>query len=82
MSDRVAWAHDFFGASEANAAFVALPSSDCTVYGAEPARDSALVSMGAEFRFEDGFRLDARLDSAISSNSQSYTGTAGVSYKW
>jgi autotransporter-associated beta strand protein len=82
LSDRFAWAHDFFGASGTKTSFAALPSSEFTVYGAEPARDSVLVTMGAEFQFEGGLRLDARLDTAFSANVQSFTGTAGVSYTW
>ena len=82
LSGRVAWAHNFFAESGASAAFVALPSSDFTVYHAKAGRDSALVSLGSEIKFDGGFRLSAHIDSAISSKSQTYTGMGGIGYTW
>lgn len=82
LFDRLAWAHNLSGGPDADASFAALPSSSFTVYGAKAARDSALVSLGAELKNGGGFDLDVHLDSAISSNSQTYTGIAGLGYAW
>jgi outer membrane autotransporter protein len=82
LTDRLAWAHDMSGKSEADAAFVALPASDFTTYGATPAKDSALISLGAQFKNRRGFSLDVHLDSAVSANSQVYTGIAGFNIAW
>lgn len=82
LSDRLAWAHDLSGRPEARAAFVALPASDFTTYGATPAKDSALISLGAQFRNKRGFSFDMHLDSAVAANSQTYTGIAGLNIAW
>jgi len=82
LTDRLAWAHDMSGRSEARAEFVALPASDFTTYGATPAKDSALVSLGAQFSNRHGFSLDMHLDSAVAANSQTYTGIVGLNVAW
>ncbi len=82
LSDRLAWAHDLSGRSEAHAAFVALPASDFTTYGATPAKDSALISLGAQLNNRRGFGLDVHLDSSVAANAQTYTGIAGLNIAW
>jgi fibronectin-binding autotransporter adhesin len=82
LSDRLAWAHDLSGRSEAQAAFVALPASDFTTYGATPAKDSALISLGAQLNNKRGFGLDVHLDSSVAANAQTYTGIAGLNIAW
>jgi fibronectin-binding autotransporter adhesin len=82
LTDRLAWAHDTAGRPEARAAFAALPASDFTAYGATPAKDSALISLGAQFKNRHGFSLDVHLDSATAANSQTYTGIAGLNIAW
>lgn len=82
LSDRLAWAHDLSGRSEAQASFIALPASGFTTYGATPAKDSALISLGAQFKNKRGFGLDVHLDSSVAANSQTYTGIAGLNIAW
>lgn len=82
ITDKLAWAHDFSGGSDASAAFTALPSSGFTVYGAKTGKDFALASMGADLVFDGGLRITSRLDTAFSERSQSFTGFAGLGYKW
>lgn len=82
LTDRLAWSHQLFSNSGANAAFVALPSSGFNVYRATAAKDSALVSLGAELEFDSGLSIGTHLDSVIAANAQSYTATAGLGYKW
>lgn len=79
---KLAWAHDFDNGSNASAQFQSLPSSGFTVTGAERGTDFALVSAGADFRFDNGLRITSRVDSAFSSKSQSFTGYAGLGYRW
>ena len=67
---------------EARAAFAALPGSDFTTYGATAAKDSALISLGAQFGNRRGFSLNMHLDSAVTANSQTYTGIAGLNIAW
>jgi uncharacterized protein with beta-barrel porin domain len=82
LSDRLAWAHDLSGRFEARAAFVALPASDFTTYGATPAKDSALISLGAQLNNKRGFGLDVHLDSSVAANTQTYSGIAGLNIAW
>jgi fibronectin-binding autotransporter adhesin len=82
LTDRLAWAHGFSGTSQARTAFAALPSSDFMVSHATADKDTALVSLGAELRLDGGLRFRAQLDTAISPNAQSYTGTAGLGFTW
>jgi outer membrane autotransporter protein len=82
LSDRLAWQHGFSGDSAASATFVALPSSEFTIYHAKAGNDSLLFSLGANLEFDGGFCLNAHLDSALSPRSQSYTGFAGLGYAW
>jgi len=82
LTDRLAWAHEFFSDSSAEAAFAALPAAGFAIRHAMPAKDSALASFGAELKFAGGFSVNLHLDGAVSSNAQSYTGMAGLGYTW
>ncbi len=54
---RAAWAHDYSSAPSIGAAFQALPGSNFTVTGAQRARNAALVSIGPEMSFGNGWSL-------------------------
>jgi outer membrane autotransporter protein len=82
LTDRLGWMHDMPGASGVQAAFSALAGSNFTVYGARAGRDSGLLSLGAEARDASGLSLNLHFESAIASNSQTYTGIAGAAYRW
>jgi autotransporter-associated beta strand protein len=82
LTDRLAWSHDLTGAAHTTAAFAALASSGFTVDHAEANKDAGLASIGAELKFDGGFSIAAHFNTALSSNSQSYTGYAGVKYTW
>jgi autotransporter-associated beta strand protein len=82
LSDRLAWSHAVSTAWNTGVSFASLPDSGFTVYGARPARDSALISLGAELKSRSGLGLDAHFESSVSRNAQSYTGIAGFNYTW
>jgi outer membrane autotransporter protein len=82
LTAKLAWAHEFEGGSDASAQFLALPSSGFSLGGAKAGKDAALVSAGADFLFDNGLRITSRIDSAFSSKSQSFTGYAGLGYRW
>ncbi|HEX2592530.1 MAG TPA: autotransporter-associated beta strand repeat-containing protein, partial [Rhizomicrobium sp.] len=82
LSTRLAYAHDIVSAAKTQAAFAALPGSVFTVYGSDPATDFALVSLGATLNTGNGFGINAKVNGAFGSGSQSYDGTLGVSFKW
>jgi outer membrane autotransporter protein len=79
---RLAWAHDWVSNPALAAAFQALPGTNFIVNGATPAKDSALVSTGAELRLVNGVTLLAKFDGEFARGSQTYAGTGTIRYAW
>jgi len=82
LRGRLAWAHDWVSDPTRTALFQALPGASFVVNGAAPAKDSALVSAGAELRFANNVALLAKFDGEFASGSQTYAGTGTVRYTW
>ena len=59
-----------------------LPGAIFAVNGATPAKNSALVSEGAELRLANGVVLLAKFDGEFASHSTTYAGTGTVRYTW
>jgi uncharacterized protein with beta-barrel porin domain len=64
------------------AAFQALPGAGFIVNGAAPAKDSALVSAGAELRLANGLALFGKFDGEFAARSATYAGTGTMRYAW
>ena len=64
------------------AAFQALPGTSFIVNGATPAKDSALVSTGAELRLANGVTLSGKFDGGFANRAQTYSGTGTVRWAW
>jgi autotransporter-associated beta strand protein len=79
---RVAWAHDWVSDPTLVALFQTLPGASFIVNGATPAKNSALVSEGAELRLANGVALLAKFDGEFASHSSTYAGTGTVRYTW
>jgi autotransporter-associated beta strand protein len=79
---RVAWAHDWVSDPTLVAMFQTLPGASFIVNGATPAKNSALVSEGAELRLANGVALLAKFDGEFASHSSTYAGTGTVRYTW
>jgi uncharacterized protein with beta-barrel porin domain len=79
---RVAWAHDWVSDPTLIAMFQTLPGASFIVNGATPAKNSALVSQGAELRLANGVVLLAKFDGEFASHSSTYAGTGTVRYTW
>jgi len=82
LSDRLAWQHAAYGSFDAQASYVALPDSPFTTFGAQPAKDSALLSLGAQLKNRFGLLVGLQFDSAVSAKSQSYNGMFQLGYGW
>jgi uncharacterized protein with beta-barrel porin domain len=82
MRTRVAWAHDWVSDPTLTAGFQMLPGTSFIVNGATPAKNSALVSEGAELRLANGVVLLAKFDGEFASHSTTYAGTGTVRYTW
>jgi uncharacterized protein with beta-barrel porin domain len=64
------------------AAFQALPGTNFIVNGAAPAKDSALVSAGAELKLINGVTLLGKFDGEFARGSSTYAGTGTIRYTW
>ena len=53
-----------------------------TVFGAVPAKDSALLSAGSQLSMRNGWSVMAKLDTEFAQHSQTYIGTAQLRYTW
>lgn len=82
LRSRLAWAHDEGNDATADVSFRTLPGSSFRVEGADANGDYLLASAGAEVRFASGFAVGGFFDSAISQNSQTFSGTGRLSFAW
>jgi autotransporter-associated beta strand protein/T5SS/PEP-CTERM-associated repeat protein len=82
LRGRLAWAHDWVNDPSLAAVFQTLPGASFIVNGAVPAKDSALVSAGAEYRLANGLTLLGKFDGEFASRSTTYAGTGTVRYSW
>lgn len=82
LRGRLAWAHDWVSDPSLTALFQSLPGASFVVNGATPARDSALVSAGAELRFARNISVLAKFEGEFAGHSQTYAGTGTVRYSW
>jgi hypothetical protein len=82
LSDRLAWEHALYPSIDAPASFAGLPGPDFTTFGAQPAKDSALLSLGAQFRSRYGLIMALDLEDAVSSKSESYNGMFTLGLGW
>jgi outer membrane autotransporter protein len=82
LRGRLAWAHDWVSDPTLTPLFQTLPGASFIVNGGTPAKDSALVSAGAEYRLASGLTLLAKFDGEFASRSSTYAGTGTVRYSW
>jgi outer membrane autotransporter protein len=82
LRGRLAWAHDWVSDPTLAAVFQTLPGASFIVNGAIPAKDSALVSAGAEYRLASGLTLLAKFDGEFANRSSTYAGTGTLRYAW
>jgi uncharacterized protein with beta-barrel porin domain len=79
---RAAWAHDFVTNSALTASFESLPGSSFAVYGARPADNSALVSVGSELCITRALSLLVKFDGKFARAEQVASGNATLRYAW
>jgi T5SS/PEP-CTERM-associated repeat protein len=82
LRGRLAFAHDWVSDPALSAVFQTLPGASFVVNGATPARDTALVSAGADLHLARGITLSAKLDGAFAERTQTYAGTGTLRYRW
>jgi uncharacterized protein with beta-barrel porin domain len=82
LRGRAAWAHNFNTDRSVSALFQTLPASGFTVFGASPARNSALVTASAETKWLNGFSVAATFEGEFSKVTASYAGKGVVRFQW
>ena len=82
VKGKAAWAHDWNTDRAATATFQALPGATFTVNGAQPSANAALVSLGAETRWHNGWTLAGSFDGEFSRTTAGYAGKGSVKYAW
>ncbi|HEY2008014.1 MAG TPA: autotransporter-associated beta strand repeat-containing protein [Rhizomicrobium sp.] len=82
LTDGFAFEHAANSSFDVAAAYAALPGSDFTTYGAQPGKNFAKLSLGAEFQSRYGLTAGLSFDDAVSSRSQSYNGVFSLGYGW
>ena len=82
LRGRLAWAHEWVSDPSLDAVFLALPGSSFTVFGAVPAKSSALTSAGAELRVTPTLSVSAKFDGQLAGGTQTYAGSGTVRLRW
>jgi autotransporter-associated beta strand protein len=82
LTNRTAWAHDSNTDSSASATFQSLPGATFTSGGATPSPNAALISLGAEMKWHNGWSIAGLLDGEFSRTTIGYTGKGTVRYAW
>jgi autotransporter-associated beta strand protein len=82
LNDRLAYAYDLSDGPKAGAMFASLPSSGFDVFGAKQRRHAGLATLGADVLFNNGLRITANVEAAVTQKSESFTGFAGLGYTW
>lgn len=82
LRGRAAWAHDDGNDGVVSATFASLPGPSFTINGAAPARDTALVSAGAEVQFANNVTIAGSFEGEFSGTTRGYGGKGSVRYLW
>ena len=82
LRGRAVWAHDGNTNRLATATFETLPGATFTVSGAQPAADAALVSLGAELGWKNGWSLAGNFDGEFSTTTRGYAGRGILRREW
>jgi uncharacterized protein with beta-barrel porin domain len=82
LSNRTAWARDSNTDASASATFQSLPGATFTTNGAQPSANAALVSLGAEMGWHNGWTIAANVDGEFSRTTTGYAGKGSVKYAW
>ncbi|MDB5579322.1 MAG: outer rane autotransporter barrel domain protein, partial [Bradyrhizobium sp.] len=82
LKAKSAWAHDWNTDRSATATFQSLPGATFIVNGAQPSANAALLSLGGEMGWHNGWTLAANFDGEFSRTTQGYAGRGTLKYAW
>lgn len=79
---RAAWAHEFEGEEFGNRSFLTLPDVAFSASGATRDRDSILLAGSISLIAQNGFHVDAGVNTQFSNNFRDLGGSVTVGYQW
>jgi uncharacterized protein with beta-barrel porin domain len=82
LKAKTAWAHDWNTDRSATATFQSLPGATFIVNGAQPSANAALLSLGGEMGWHNGWTVAANFDGEFSRTTQGYAGRGTLKYAW
>jgi autotransporter passenger strand-loop-strand repeat protein len=83
LQAELAWEHRFGGMSQSlNAAFVDAPAATYQVFGTPSSRDTASMSVGAQWHWSELTTLYARVSADAGANEHDYGVTVSAQWKW
>lgn len=82
LKAKTAWAHDWNTDRSALATFQTLPGATFTTNGAQPSANAALVSLGDEMTWHNGWTLAATFEGEFSRTTTGYAGKGSLRYAW
>lgn len=82
LKAKTAWAHDWNTDRSATATFQALPGATFTVNGAQPSANAALLSVGSEMAWHNGWSIAATFDGEFSRTTTGYAGRGSLRRVW
>jgi uncharacterized protein with beta-barrel porin domain len=82
LKAKTAWAHDWNTDRSATATFQTLPGATFTTNGAQPSANAALLSIGGEMGWHNGWTVAANFDGEFSRTTAGYAGKGSVRYSW
>ena len=79
---KTAWAHDWNRDRASTAAFQSIAAPVFVVNGAQTAADTALLSVGADMKWRNGWSFAANFDGEFAQGTRSTTGKGTARYQW
>ncbi|MCW2272920.1 uncharacterized protein with beta-barrel porin domain [Rhodoblastus acidophilus] len=79
---RLAWAHNFYNLGLSSVSFASFSAPSFLVCSAAPARDSALVTAGAEYSVGDGWTVSAKFEGEFARTANFYGATGQIRKAW
>ena len=80
---RLGWQHEFADTGRPiTAAFAGAPGNAFTVFGATPARDSAVVGLQATTHIAEATQVYLRYDGGVGGGTDNHAVNLGVRFSW
>ena len=79
---QAAWKHEFHSERSTQASFLTAPGFNFEVQGPRPDADALRANLGAQLKLDANTSMFVGFDGEFSRDGQSYSGTAGIQFRW